>query len=85
MKLEFERKRLWAPARLSLFVDGTEVGGRITVEKSAGLYSSFFETSDVGTDVGSAVSLDYHERSPFSSRATIKRIDVAYLDIDQPG
>ena len=81
VQLEYESKKLWAPAVLTLSVDGQEVG-HVTVETSVGLYFSFFETFDVGTDLGSPVSLDYHERSPFPFEGSIERIDISYLDRD---
>ena len=79
VELLFEGKRFWAPARLPLHVNGDLVG-ETRVEKSVGLYFSFFETFDVGMDLGSPVALDYHERSPFAFEGSIEKVRVEYVE-----
>ena len=37
------------------------------------------ETFDVGVDLGSPVSLDYHERAPFAFNGTIRKIQIRYI------
>ena len=57
---------------------GTQVGrGRVERSVPAGFSAS--ETFDIGIDLGSPVSLDYHERAPFAFTGTIERIHFAYL------
>ena len=42
------------------------------------------ETFDVGMDLGSPVSLDYHERAPFAFDGTIEKIHIQYLGQEEP-
>jgi len=37
------------------------------------------ETFDVGMDLGSPVSLDYHERAPFKFNGQIEKINIKYI------
>ena len=61
-----------------LRVNGKQVGqGRVERSVPAGFTAS--ETFDIGIDLGSPVSLDYHERAPFAFTGTIERIRFAYL------
>jgi len=78
IEVRFAEQRAQAPATISLRVDGTEVGtGRIERSVQAGFTAS--ETFDVGTDLGSPVSLDYHERAPFSFNGTIDKLHITYI------
>jgi len=38
------------------------------------------ETLDVGMDLGSPVSLDYHEHAPFKFDGKIETVQIKYLD-----
>jgi hypothetical protein len=53
-----------APGEVVLKVDDKEVG-RTTVKRTVPAAFSASETFDVGTDLGSPVSLDYFDRQPF--------------------
>jgi len=67
------------PATVTFTVDGEDVGqGRI--ERSVPGTFTASETFDVGMDLGSPVSLDYHDRAPFAFDGTIERIHINYLD-----
>ena len=37
------------------------------------------ETFDIGMDLGSPVSLDYHERAPFKFNGKIEKINIKYI------
>jgi arylsulfatase len=64
-----------APAEIVLRVDGAEVGrGTVSVTVPAAFTAS--ETFDVGTDLGSPVSLAYHDRRPFAFEGEISEIRV---------
>ena len=66
------------PATVTFTVDGQKVGeGRIGRTVPGTFTSS--ETFDVGVDLGSPVSLDYHERAPFEFDGTIDKIHIQYL------
>jgi arylsulfatase len=78
VRLAFDEANSRSPATLSLEVGGIEVGScRVERPVPAGFTAS--ETFDVGCDLGSAVSLDYHERAPFPFMGTIERVHVRYV------
>ncbi len=64
-----------APAEVALAVDGKEVA-RTTVKRTVPAAFSATETFDVGQDLGSPVSLDYFDRSPFPFDGKISKVDV---------
>ena len=64
-----------APAEVVLKVDNKEVG-RTTVKRTVPAAFSASETFDVGTDLGSPVSLDYFDRRPFPFDGKIERVSV---------
>jgi hypothetical protein len=64
-----------APAEVVLSVDGAEVG-HTTVKRTVPAAFTASETFDVGTDLGSPVSLDYFERRPFAFNGTIENVTV---------
>jgi len=64
-----------APAEVVLKVDDREVG-RTTVKRTVPAVFSASETFDVGTDLGSPVSLDYFDRRPFKFDGKIERVSV---------
>ena len=68
-----------APAEVVLRVDGEEVA-RGTVEVTAPLGFTATETLDIGTDLGSPVSLDYVDRAPFAFDGTVHSVHVEYVD-----
>ncbi|WP_295588084.1 arylsulfatase [uncultured Lamprocystis sp.] len=64
-----------APAEVVLSVDGQEVA-RTTVKRTVPAAFTASETLDVGTDLGSPVSLDYFDRRPFAFDGTIDSVEV---------
>jgi hypothetical protein len=64
-----------APAEVVLTVDGKDVA-RTTVKRTVPAAFSATETFDVGEDLGSPVSLDYFDRSPFQFDGNITKVDV---------
>ena len=83
VELSFDERKPHSPATLTLRVDGKQVGeGRIEVSVPAGFTAS--ETFDVGIDLGSPVSLDYHERAPFPFTGKIEKLHIRYL-VDEKG
>jgi len=77
IELLYDERRAQAPATLTLRVDGTEVGScRVERSVQAGFSSDNF---NVGIDLGSPVSLDYHERAPFAFEGTIDQLHITYI------
>ena len=64
-----------APAEVVLTVDGSEVA-RTTVARTVPAAFTASETFDVGTDLGSPVSLDYFDRRPFAFDGKIDSVRV---------
>ena len=64
-----------SPADVVLKVDGKEVA-RTTVKRTVPAAFSASETFDVGTDLGSPVSIDYFDRRPFAFDGKIKQVKV---------
>ncbi len=62
---------------VTLIVDGAEVAhGQVPV--SAPLAFTANGCLNIGTDLGSPVSIDYYEQAPFTFNGTIDRMSVAY-------
>ena len=78
VEVRFDERRAQAPATLTLRVDGTDVGST-RIERSVQAAFTASETFDVGTDLGSPVALDYHERAPFEFTGTIERLHITYV------
>ena len=64
-----------APADVVISVDGKEVA-RTTVKRTVPAAFTASETFDVGTDLGSPVSLDYFDRRPFKFNGKIGKVEV---------
>ncbi len=64
-----------APATVVLKVDGRKVA-QGQVKRTVPVAFTASETFDVGVDLGSPVSLDYHERAPFRFEGTIDKVIV---------
>jgi arylsulfatase A-like enzyme len=64
-----------APAEVVLFVDGQEAA-RTNVKRTVPAAFTASESFDVGTDLGSPVSLDYFDRRPFAFDGKINAVDV---------
>jgi arylsulfatase len=72
-----------APATVTLTVNGKQVGqGRI--ERSVPSIHTASETFDVGADLGSPVALDYYDRAPFRFNGKINKIDIRYVNLEEP-
>lgn len=65
-----------AAAVVAITVDGTEAI-RVDLKRTVPAAFSASETLDVGTDLGSPVSLDYFDRRPFRFTGSIATMDVA--------
>ena len=83
VKIEVETKydsteRL-APATVTLTVNGKQVG-RGRIERSVPSVHTASETFDVGSDLGSPVSLDYYDRAPFKFNGKIEKINISYIE-----
>lgn len=79
--LIYDEQAAKAPATLTLVSGGVQVGQtRVELSVPAGFTAS--ETFDVGTDLGSPVSLDYADRTPFSFTGTIDTLHIAYVNPD---
>ena len=71
-----------APAEVVLIVDGEEAT-RTTVQRTVPAAFTASETFDVGTDLGSPVSLDYFDRRPFAFDGKINTVDVKLKPVMQ--
>lgn len=68
-----------APADIVMTVNGKEVA-RGTAPITAALMFTANDCLDIGTDLGSPVGLDYHERAPFPFTGTIDKVHVRYTN-----
>ena len=64
-----------AGGTVTLRVDGQEVG-KAALKRTVPLLFTASETFDVGTDLGSPVSLNYYDQRPFSFDGKIKTVEV---------
>ncbi|MFD1292778.1 arylsulfatase [Lutibacter holmesii] len=67
-----------APAKITLTVDGKEVGNVQTLGTVPAAFSAS-ETLDVGIDLGSPVSFDYLEKAPFKFDNKINAVHIKLL------
>ncbi|BCN42947.1 hypothetical protein RE9414_12270 [Prescottella equi] len=74
---EYADPRPGGPLNIRLSVDGRPVG-KTTVPVSAPLLFTANDCLDIGTSLGSPVSLDYRDRAPFSFDGRIERVVVEY-------
>jgi hypothetical protein len=71
-------KKPAGPLDVILKVNGQQVAqGQVPV--SAPLMFTANDCLDIGTDLGSAVSLDYYEKAPFAFNGKIDQVHVKYL------
>jgi arylsulfatase len=82
VETRYDSMERMAPATLTLTVNG-EQAAQWRIERSVPAAHTASETFDVGSDLGSPVSLDYLDRAPFSFNGTIKRIHIKYTDKKQ--
>lgn len=75
----YEEKKPAGPLRVVMRVNGVEVArGRVPV--SAPLLFTANDCLDIGSDLGSPVSLDYYDLAPFQLSGTVHKMHVRYLD-----
>jgi len=82
VKIEVETKyavkKPAGPLDVTLKVNGTEVA-KGTVPVSAPLLFTGNDCLDIGTDLGSPVSVDYYDKAPFAFNGKIEQVHVQYL------
>jgi arylsulfatase len=67
------------PLNVTMKVNGTVVaGGQVPI--SAPLFFTANDCLDIGTDLGSPVSLDYFDKAPFAFNGRIDEVRVKYLE-----
>ena len=72
-------KKPAGPLNVKLKVNGKEAAsGKVPI--SAPLLFTANDCLDIGTDLGSPVSLDYFEKAPFAFNGKIAEVRVKYLD-----
>ena len=77
METRYAEHRPAGPLDVALRVNG-EVVGQGQVPVSAPLLFTANDCLDIGTCLGSPVSLDYRERAPFPFEGHIRQVHVAY-------
>ncbi|MEJ2661394.1 MAG: sulfatase-like hydrolase/transferase, partial [Desulfobacteraceae bacterium] len=78
VETKFDGRQREAPATVTFRVNGKQVGqGRI--ERSVPMAFTASETFDVGMDLGSPVSLAYHDRAPFEFTGRIEKVAIRYV------
>jgi len=75
----YAEKKAAGPLDVTLSVNGKEVAkGRVPVSAPLGFTAN--DCLDIGTDLGSPVSLDYYERAPFELNGKINEMRVRYTE-----
>jgi hypothetical protein len=74
---EYAEIRPGGPLDITISRDGEKIAGD-QVPISAPLLFTANDCLDIGTCLGSPVSLDYRERAPFPFEGRIQRVHVAY-------
>jgi arylsulfatase len=78
VETRFDSRQRQSGGTITFRVNGEQVGsGRF--ERSVPVIFTASETFDIGMDLGSPVSLDYHERAPFKFNGTIEKINIKYI------
>jgi len=75
---KYTEKRAAGPLNIVIKVNGKEVANGI-VPVSAPLGFTANDCLDIGTDLGSPVSIDYFDNAPFKFNGTIDEVFVKYL------
>jgi len=76
---KYIEKKAAGPLEVTLKVNGKQVAsGQVPV--SAPLTFTANDCLDVGTDLGSPVSLDYFDQAPFKFNGTINEMYVEYTE-----
>jgi hypothetical protein len=74
-----EQKKAAGALDVTVKVNGKEVAkGRVPVSAPLGFTAN--DCLDIGTDLGSPVSIDYFDRAPFKFNGTIDRVHVKYVE-----
>jgi len=75
----YAEKKPAGPLDVALKVNGREVAkGRVPVSAPVGFTAN--DCLDIGTDLGSPVSVDYFDRAPFTFNGAIDRVLVKYTE-----
>jgi len=74
---EYAEPRPAGPLKITLTVDGDQVAQGL-VPVSAPLLFTANDCLDIGTCLGSPVSLDYYDRAPFPFNGHIRHVNVRY-------
>jgi arylsulfatase len=75
----YAEKRPAGPVDVTLKVNGQEVAtGRVPVSAPVGFTAN--DCLDIGTDLGSPVSVDYFDRAPFKFNGVIDEVRVKYTE-----
>lgn len=74
----FPAKRPGTPAEVSLMVNG-KVFAQAKVPVTAPLAFTANDALDIGTDLGSPVSLDYFDKAPFKFNGKITSVNIKYV------
>ena len=82
VKIEVETKyavpRPAGPLDITMKVNGTVVAkGQVPI--SAPLLFTANDCLDIGTDLGSPVSLDYYDKAPFKFNGKIQQVHIKYI------
>jgi hypothetical protein len=78
IETEYAEAKPAGPLNITMTVNGEKFGGG-QVPVSAPLLFSANECLDIGTCLGSPVSLDYYDKAPFPFNGTIKNVNVRYV------
>jgi len=79
VETKYDSTERLAPATVTLIVNGKQVG-RGRIERSVPSVHTASETFDVGSDLGSPVSLNYYDRAPFKFNGKIEKINISYIE-----
>ncbi len=74
-----QAKKPLAPSLITLKVNGEKVG-EVMAETTVPAIFTASETFDVGIDLASPVSLDYHDKAPFKFNGKITKLNIKYID-----
>src|ERR1700722_13264364 len=78
VETKYAVKRPAGPLDVTLKVNGVEVAkGNVPV--SAPLMFTANDCLEIGTDLGSPVSLDYYDQTPFAFTGKIRQVQVKYI------
>ena len=78
IETKYDELRPAGPLDITMKVGGKSIA-KGTVPVSAPLLFTANDCLDIGTDLGSPVSLDYFEKAPFKFNGTIQQVHVKYI------